>query len=372
MVLAEVDLRGQGVHDDQADTAVSQHRGRRQGLLGEHRREHQDDRACRHVEPHPGRVDACSLAWDDAGQRVQQPAEVPAPGTGAHGVEGGRAEHPKAHPVTAPEMVLGNGARRADRDVEAARPAGGTAAASEVDTAVDQEQQAAVLLATVLVTCSVPVRSDTRHCTRRSRSPGANGRMLASSLPSPGRRAGWVPTNPIGCGAGARLSKVSGIGSVVRAAGVASTGPQKWPPQRLVAPTSPSPRTRRPHRRLAKGTSTVTWSAGTGAEVPTTPLAGLAAHHRCRVSTTTACSTSTASDRRVRDTVPSPSRIVVCISALCGSGCIAGGRASAITACTSNGTASTKRSGRPNATASRMPSVDTSAARIRAPVRRHP
>jgi hypothetical protein len=35
--------------------------------------------------------------------------------------------------------------------------------------------------ACVLVTCRLPLRSDTRHCTRRSRSPGRNGRMLSNS-----------------------------------------------------------------------------------------------------------------------------------------------------------------------------------------------
>ena len=207
--------------------------------------------------------------------------------------------------------------------------AGHTPAASEVDTASTRSS----------TRCpppprcwprAAPVRSETRHCTRRSRSPARR----AGCSRTPCRRPGGAPDGPPPSRSGAAPAPgVEGRGHRERgeACRRRATGPQKWPAQRLVAPTSPSPRTRRPHRRLAKGTSTVTWSAGTGAEVPTTPLAGLAAHHRCRVSTATDAPRPPRRDGGARP-VPSPSRIVVCITALCGSGCNAGGRASAITA----------------------------------------
>ena len=39
-------------------------------------------------------------------------------------------------------------------------------------------------------------RSDTRQLIRRSLSPAWNGRMLANSLPSPGRRDRLIPDQP--------------------------------------------------------------------------------------------------------------------------------------------------------------------------------
>ena len=80
--------------------------------------------------------------------------------------------------------------------------------------------------ASVLVTCRLPVRRLTRHCTRRSRSPGWKGRMLSNSEPSPRRRAGCWPTSPIGCGDAVRLSKTPGCGSTVRSCANSGTGPQ--------------------------------------------------------------------------------------------------------------------------------------------------
>ena len=80
--------------------------------------------------------------------------------------------------------------------------------------------------AVVPTACTSPVRSVVRQFTRRSRSPGWNGRIEKNSDPSPARRDLFCPIRPTGCGVSSEVNaRVSGRATSVTSG--SRFGPQR-------------------------------------------------------------------------------------------------------------------------------------------------
>src|SRR5690625_3361513 len=193
--------------------------------------------------------------------------------------------------------------------------------------------------------------------------------MLLNSEPSPRHSDRCWPTRPTGCGTGADVSNIDGIGDVVSTPSPKAGDRARNPSHAPLAVTVAGPTTRRPQRVERTGRRAVKWPSAWVIAVE--PLSGSTSTNDGVVTTTYALSTRSRDSSQTVHDVVSPSRTIIVAHRMSEAGRSTGRHHADHTAIARRGPVSTTRSGRPNATATIDPPAPIKVARTRAYVGRH-